>query len=177
MKISARDMARFGHLMLNRGVWDGRRLLDEGWVARATAVQVPASLPDGFPASGIPGSGCYGFNWWVNGLKPDGTRKWPDAPAGTFATQGHNNNRMWVVPEWETVVVRLGLDEGVACLGCCWAMMTVMFAAGLMNLGAMALLGALMGVEKVARGVLLTRLLGMTFLAGGIALASGPLLG
>lgn len=73
--------------------------------------------------------------------------------------------------------LRLGVDEGLACLGCCWAMMAVMLAAGLMNLGAMALLGALMALEKVASGLVLTRLLGVIFLLGGAALASGPLLG
>lgn len=43
---------------------------------------------------------------------------------------------------------REGLVQGWACLGCCWAVMTVMFAVGLMNVLWIALLGAVMAVEK-----------------------------
>lgn len=110
--ISARELARVGHLFLNRGRWAGRQLISAGWVEAATSVQVPARLRLGHVASGIDGRGVYGFNWWVNGIKPDGDRLWPGAPLGTFAASGHNNNRMFVVPEWRMVIVRLGLDQG-----------------------------------------------------------------
>ena len=49
----------------------------------------------------------------MNGIKPDGKRQWPGAPAGTFAAAGFNNNKCFVVPEWGMVVVRLGLDGNV----------------------------------------------------------------
>jgi CubicO group peptidase (beta-lactamase class C family) len=111
VRISARELARFGHLMLNNGKWKGRQLVPADWIKEATRVQVPADLPDGFPRSDIPGSGVYGFNWWVNGKQPGGRLRWPDAPPRTFAASGHNNNRLWVVPEWEMVIVRLGLDQ------------------------------------------------------------------
>jgi CubicO group peptidase (beta-lactamase class C family) len=110
--ISARELARFGHLFLNRGNWNGRQLLSASWVNTATKVQVPASLPWGHPESGIDGRGVYSFNWWVNGVNPDGNRKWPDAPIGAYSASGYNNNDMFVVPEWNMVIVRLGLDEG-----------------------------------------------------------------
>jgi hypothetical protein len=80
-------------------------------VRQATAVHIPASLPWAQPESGIDGRGCYGCNWWRNGEKADGRRKWPDAPAGTFAAMGHNNNVCLVIPEWDMVIVRLGLDQ------------------------------------------------------------------
>ncbi len=44
--------------------------------------------------------------------------------------------------------LREGLVQGRVCLGCCWAVMTVMFAVGLMNIIWIALLGGLMAVEK-----------------------------
>ncbi len=110
VSITARQMARFGHLLLNRGRWEGRELIDAGWVAQATSVQVPASMPLGHPQSGIDGPGVYGYNWWVNGLQPDGQRRWPEAPLGTFCATGLNNNRMFVIAEWGVVIVRLGLD-------------------------------------------------------------------
>jgi len=108
--ISARELARLGHLFLNRGSWNGRRLISETWVEQATRVHVPATLPWAHP-SGFDARGCYGFNWWVNGLKVDGARLWPGAPEGTFAALGHNNNKLFVIPEWRMVVVRLGLDQ------------------------------------------------------------------
>jgi CubicO group peptidase (beta-lactamase class C family) len=109
--ISAREMARFGHLFLNRGNWNGRQLISRRWVEDATSVQVPATVPWAHPASEIDGRGVYGFNWWVNGIEPDGQRKWPAAPPGAFAASGHNNNRLFVIPEWNMVIVRLGLDQ------------------------------------------------------------------
>ena len=70
-------------------------------------------------------------------------------------------------------VFRIGVEEGLACLGCCWAMMAVMFAAGLMNLAAMALLGVLMGLEKLVSGVRVTYFLGVLLILAGVILASG----
>jgi CubicO group peptidase (beta-lactamase class C family) len=118
--ISARELARFGHLMLNEGKWRDRQLIPAEWVRAATQVQVPADVPDGFPRSEIPGSGVYGYNWWVNGKLPRDTvgglrgcqLRYPDAPPRTFVASGHNNNRLWVVPEWGLVIVRLGQDQG-----------------------------------------------------------------
>jgi CubicO group peptidase (beta-lactamase class C family) len=110
--ISALQMARFGHLFLNQGRWNGKRLIDAGWVAQATGTQVPAMLPLGHRESGIPGPGTYGFNWWTNGIALNGERKWPGVPEETFSASGHNNNDMFVIRSWGVVVVRLGLDEG-----------------------------------------------------------------
>jgi CubicO group peptidase (beta-lactamase class C family) len=110
--ISAREMARLGHLFLNHGNWSGRQLISSNWVRQATSVQVPATLSWAQPESGIDGRGGYGFNWWVNGIKADGQRVWPGTPPGVSAAAGHNNNRCFVIPEWQMVVVRLGLDEG-----------------------------------------------------------------
>ncbi|GAG46356.1 unnamed protein product [marine sediment metagenome] len=113
MRISAREVARLGHLFLNRGKWKGKQLISASWVAAASAVQVPAKVPMAdTKLSPQDGRGVYGFNWWVNGVRPGGKRKWPGAPAGTYAGIGHNNNYMFVIPELKMVVVRLGLDSG-----------------------------------------------------------------
>jgi len=110
MRISALEAARFGLLFLNRGNWDGRQLISERWVDEATHVQVPTNVPHGFAERANNGPGEYGFNWWVNGAKPDGTRKFPGAPPKTYCGAGHNNNYCFVIPEWNMVIVRLGLD-------------------------------------------------------------------
>ncbi|NND33768.1 MAG: beta-lactamase family protein, partial [Saprospiraceae bacterium] len=109
--ISAIEMARFGLLFLNEGNWNGSQLISKNWIKQSTQVQVPASMKLGTPLSDIDGIGVYGFNWWVNGIRTNGSRFWPDAPAGTYAASGYNNNKMFIIPAWDMVVVRLGLDE------------------------------------------------------------------
>lgn len=109
--ISAREMARLGHLFLNGGNWNGNQLITSEWIDAATSVQVPAQTPLGHPESNIDGRGVYGFNWWTNGVQPDGKRIWPTAPTKTFAASGHNNNKLFVIPAWKMVIVRLGLDQ------------------------------------------------------------------
>ncbi len=110
VRISARELARLGHLFLNQGKWKGKQLISRDWVEQATRAQVPASLPLE-SLSGADGRGVYGYNWWVNDIKPNGKRKWPGAPHGTYSASGYNNNDMFVIPEWNMVIVRLGLDQ------------------------------------------------------------------
>ncbi|MEZ0385832.1 MAG: serine hydrolase domain-containing protein, partial [Verrucomicrobium sp.] len=110
VQISARELARFGLLYLNQGKWNGRQLISKKWCEEATQIQVPATLPWGHPDSGIDGRGSYGYNWWVNGVQADGALKYPHAPPGLFVAAGHNNNRCFVIPAWDMVIVRLGLD-------------------------------------------------------------------
>jgi CubicO group peptidase (beta-lactamase class C family) len=110
IQISARELARFGHLFLNRGKWKNKQLISASWVDVATKAHVPASMPLE-TLSGADGRGTYGYNWWANGIKPDGRRRWPGAPSGTYAASGYNNNDMFVIPAWNMVIVRLGLDQ------------------------------------------------------------------
>ena len=55
---------------------------------------------------------------------------------------------------------REGLYQGLICLGCCWAIMTVMFAVGLMNIIWIALLGGLMALEKTFASHVFPKLIG-----------------
>jgi len=58
--------------------------------------------------------------------------------------------------------VRVGVHHGAYCLGCCWSLMLLMIAFGVMNTGAMLLLAAVVTLEKVwTHGVLLSRLVGV----------------
>ncbi len=67
-------------------------------------------------------------------------------------------------------VFRLGAKQGLWCLGCCWALMLVAFATGLMNLVWMAGLGLVMMAEKLyAESRALTWGAGLIFVAGGMA--------
>ncbi|TGQ47757.1 DUF2182 domain-containing protein [Mesorhizobium sp. M00.F.Ca.ET.216.01.1.1] len=67
-------------------------------------------------------------------------------------------------------IFRLGLELGVWCLGCCWALMLVMFAVGAMNVFWMALIGLFALIEKQTAGRLPTRLAGAILLVWATAL-------
>jgi predicted metal-binding membrane protein len=73
---------------------------------------------------------------------------------------------------WATTrhgVFKLGLRQGLLCLGCCWAMMLVMFAVGVMNVVWMAVLGILMTVEKLGTGKRVTYAIGAALISIGSA--------
>jgi predicted metal-binding membrane protein len=67
-------------------------------------------------------------------------------------------------------IFRLGLEQGLWCLGCCWALMLVMFAVGTMNVFWMALIGLFALIEKQATGRLPTRVAGAILLVWAVAL-------
>jgi predicted metal-binding membrane protein len=66
-------------------------------------------------------------------------------------------------------VFRLGLRQGLYCLGCCWAAMLAMFAVGVMNVLWMAALGLVMTAEKMTATPRLSRMIGAMFIAIGAA--------
>lgn len=103
--MTARDWARFGELHRNDGVWDGKRVLPEGWVRYVTT-----------PTPRAP-QGRYGAHWWLNAGEPSdaGQRQWPSLPADAYAARGYSGQWVLVVPSYELVIVRLGIafpDDG-----------------------------------------------------------------
>jgi predicted metal-binding membrane protein len=79
---------------------------------------------------------------------------------------------------WKTTlrgVFRLGVNQGLYCLGCCWAMMLVMFAVGGMNVIWMAALGMVMTIEKIGTGKRFTHAVGIALIAAGIAFVSSSI--
>jgi len=108
---NAGNLARWGWLFLNDGNWNGRQLISREWIKAATSVQVPASvhLAD-TERKDIAGPGYYGFNWWINAAGPNGKMKLPGAPGGIYFASGANNNKCFVIPEWNMVIVRMGQD-------------------------------------------------------------------
>jgi CubicO group peptidase (beta-lactamase class C family) len=93
---NARDLARFGLLYLNNGVWDGERLISEDWI---DFVRSPA------PALERLGN-YYGGQFW---LVPDDRS---DVPSDAYASVGNRGNFTIIVPTHDLVIVRRGLDYG-----------------------------------------------------------------
>lgn len=94
---TARDLARLGQFWLQDGVWDGKRLLPEGWLRTMTTPSGPQ------PESG-PG---YGATMWLFGPKQG-------LPEGSFAAQGNRGQYVMVIPSRRLVIVRRGEDPGAA---------------------------------------------------------------
>jgi CubicO group peptidase (beta-lactamase class C family) len=93
---NARDLARFGLLYAQNGMWQGERLLSEDWIE---FVRTPA------PATAERGN-MYGGQWW---LVPDGRT---DVPKDAYSTSGNRGQYVIVVPSHDLVIVRRGLDWG-----------------------------------------------------------------
>lgn len=70
----------------------------------------------------------------------------------------------------KAAIFRLGVDQGMWCLGCCWALMLVMFAVGIMNVFWMALIGIFAIVEKGLRGRFASQAAGALLLVWAAAL-------
>ena len=86
--MTARDFARFGLLYMRDGMWEGRRLLPEGWVdyARRPTFQQP-----GVDAN------RYGANWWLDFGGP-----------GSFSANGYDGQFTVILPDRDTIIVRHG---------------------------------------------------------------------
>jgi CubicO group peptidase (beta-lactamase class C family) len=103
--MTARDWARFGELHRNDGVWNGKRVLPEGWVRYVTT-----------PTPGAP-DGRYGAHWWLNAgdASNPARRQWPSLPPDAYAARGYSGQWVLVIPSSELVIVRLGIavpDDG-----------------------------------------------------------------
>ncbi len=94
----ARDWARLGNLYLQDGVWDGERILPEGYAEYASTL-APAWVADGRPQYG-------GAFFWVNG---EGSGPLPET---AFSMRGAGGQSTTIVPTHGLVVVRIGKYTG-----------------------------------------------------------------
>lgn len=94
---SARDWARLGNLYLQDGVWNGERLLPEGFVKFVSTV-APAWAADNRP--------IYGGFFWING---DGA--YP-VPKQAYFMSGAGGQTTMIIPSHDLVVVRMGHYKG-----------------------------------------------------------------
>jgi predicted metal-binding membrane protein len=70
---------------------------------------------------------------------------------------------------------RIGLHHGLYCVGCCWGLMVVLVAVGVMNLAAMALLAAVIFLEKIwRRGDTFAKVVGIGFVAFALVIPFAP---
>jgi predicted metal-binding membrane protein len=70
--------------------------------------------------------------------------------------------------------VSMGARHGAWCVGCCWALMAALFALGVMSLAWMALVAALIALEKVLRWRRTTYAVALILLVLGVLILAAP---
>ena len=93
---SAEDWARLGLLYLRDGIWDGRRILPEGWVDFTRTV-APAE-----------NNGTYGAHFWISAKPAEGQFQTLRPGIEAFQMNGNAGQFVVIVPDRDLVVVRLG---------------------------------------------------------------------
>jgi CubicO group peptidase (beta-lactamase class C family) len=90
--IHAQDQARIGLMLRRGGVWEGRRILSEDWIAR---MRVPCPI---YPQ--------YGYLWWLN----TGRAMYPSASESSYSASGAGGNLTWIDPDNDLVAVMRWID-------------------------------------------------------------------
>jgi predicted metal-binding membrane protein len=97
-------------------------------------------------------------------------------PLKRACLKGCRSPLTFLMSEWREGTAgafEMGLRHGSFCLGCCWALMALLFVAGVMNLLWVALIALFVMAEKIlARGELLGRVTGLALVTGGVVLVA-----
>ncbi len=90
---TTRDWAKFGQLMLDKGVWNGTQIFKPNWIKYITSPNKTSK-------------GEYGGQWWLN----DGNYM-PNVPKDCYYADGYQGQRIFVIPSKDLVVVRFGITQ------------------------------------------------------------------
>lgn len=94
LQLKARDLARFGLLYLNNGIWNGKQLVPEAWVKQSSVAQID-----------VPGSSSkYSYQWWIASNL--------DTP--TYFGMGYGGQALMLVPEYDLMII--GFQEHLVSL-------------------------------------------------------------
>jgi CubicO group peptidase (beta-lactamase class C family) len=99
IRMRPRDMAKLGQLFLQRGLWNGRRVVSEAWVERSTSFRVRTTSNQE-----------YGYLWWRRATERAG------APVQTFYAVGNGGQHIIVAPELDLVAVFTGSNYDASAL-------------------------------------------------------------
>jgi CubicO group peptidase (beta-lactamase class C family) len=91
-RLTARDLARLGYLVLRDGNWNGTRIVPSGWIEQSTRI---------YTENARDGAG-YGYLWWINGF---------GLPVKNFYALGALGKFLIVIPDRDLVVVLLNHTE------------------------------------------------------------------
>lgn len=92
LHLMPRDLAKLGQLVLDRGVWQGERVVSEQWLNEATSAHVLSEVT--YRGNPVP----YGYYWWI-------------VPDVGFAMWGHGGQFVVIVPEANLVLVQTAFPD------------------------------------------------------------------
>jgi CubicO group peptidase (beta-lactamase class C family) len=100
LKITSRDMLKFGITYLNNGIWDGERIISANWVENSTRlfnnnsdIKIPGEDS---------GKNGYSYSWWTKDLSYSGEK------INMFRANGWGGQSIMVFPDLEMVIVFTG---------------------------------------------------------------------
>ena len=98
MYATARDWAKLGQLLLQKGMWNGNQILPASWIDYST-LATPANS-----------SNRYGAHFWLNKNPKDPAKQrfWSEIPEDTYYMSGFQGQRVVIIPSKQLVFVRLG---------------------------------------------------------------------
>lgn len=108
MYVSARELAFWGYLHLNKGKISGKQIVPREIILLATELQSPLLLDENLPQNG--------FLWFVKDLPAMKTEIGDDVPKGSYQILGYTGVTLLVIPQENIVAVRMfnsfGSPEG-----------------------------------------------------------------
>jgi CubicO group peptidase (beta-lactamase class C family) len=99
LSITAYDLAKMGQLMLDKGVWQGKRVMSESWITESSERHLPLSEESIRATGDSPYSTGYGYQWWHQTYKVNG------ATIHAIAGRGYGGQYLGIFPALNTVVV------------------------------------------------------------------------
>lgn len=143
-----------------------------GYLLVWTGFSVLASLAQwGLHAAALLSPMMVSTSPWLGGvlLVAAGVFQW--SPLKQACLNGCRSPLSFIIGRWRpgrSGALRMGLEHGAYCLGCCWLLMAMLFVAGVMNLLWVAAIAAFVLLEKaVPRGELVSRVAGVALVGGG----------
>lgn len=91
MNLRTRDLARFGYLYMNNGMWNGQQVVSEEWVRESTSPQIDTGWGP-----------KYGYLWWIH----------PSEHIPTYEAIGYGGQSLYLVPSLDMVIVVTGNVSG-----------------------------------------------------------------
>jgi len=101
IKTTARQFAKFGYLYLKNGKWEDKQIISESWVKHSV-------LPVSNYYKSLPWVNFYGYLWWLLPALNDYQRY--NLPQKTYLAWGLHTQQIFVIPEKELIIVRLGYE-------------------------------------------------------------------
>lgn len=101
---NTRSMARFGLLIAKNGTWENNQIISKNFITTATSTSQNLNK-------------SYGYLWWLNGKSsyrlPNSQIEFngkliPNAPDDMFCALGKNDQKIYIIPSRELVIIRMG---------------------------------------------------------------------